>query len=118
MKVDTAHQIIAIASEAANLPITGSQQTWLEINRINDIPFTLYLIGFTVIGSERQFPVYSFAKTDDWKKTYINLTDFLVTSGEDKHRLYFQVQLPKDNNGKPTVNAGTIGLDNIRLVHF
>jgi hypothetical protein len=118
MKVDTAHQIIAIASEAADLPITGDRQTWLEINRINDVPFSLVLVGFTIVGSEQQFPVYSFAKTDVWKKIYINLTDFLVKSGEDKHRLYFQVQLPKDNNGKPTVDVGTVGLDNIRLVHF
>jgi hypothetical protein len=118
MTVDSLHPLIAIASEEAVLPTNGSQQAWLEINRRNDIGFTFYLIGFSNGGSEQQFPVYAFTTTDVWKKTYINLTEFLASSGEGKHRLYFQVQLSKDNNGKLKQQTGTVQLDNIRLVHF
>ncbi len=118
MAVDSLHPLIAIASEEAILPTNGNQQAWLEINRLNNIDFTFYLIGFSNGGSERQFPVYAFTTTDVWKKTYINLTEFLVSSGESKHRLYFQVQLPKDSNGKLKQQSGTVRLDNIRLIHF
>lgn len=118
MKVDSLHSTIAIASESSDLPINGNEQVWLEINRINDVNFTFYLIGLSNGGSEQQFPVYAFTKTDVWKKTYLNLTQFLVRSGEDKHRLYFQVQLPRDSKGNFTQSTGTVGLDNIRLVHF
>lgn len=116
--VDSLHPQIAIASESADLPTSGERQTWLELHRKNDVVFRLSLIGYDLGGSEKQYPVYEFNPVDSWKKIYINLTDYLSTSRHSKHRLYFQVDLPKNANGKYTQSNGTVGLDNVRLVHF
>lgn len=118
MAVDTSHPIIEIATEQADLPIDGNKQVWLELNYRNDMPFFLYLIGQTGTAAESNFPVYRFNESETWNKTYINLTQFMVQSGEAKHRLLFQVGLPRDSNTHYSQNSGTVYLDNIKIVHF
>ncbi|MFN0035561.1 MAG: hypothetical protein ACKVUS_10865, partial [Saprospiraceae bacterium] len=76
MEVDSAHPLIAIASERTSLPATGAQEVWLEMHYVNNIPFTLNLLGSTGGSSEIAQAVYLFNETEEWNKIYINLTDF------------------------------------------
>ncbi|MBK8427804.1 MAG: hypothetical protein IPL27_18350 [Lewinellaceae bacterium] len=119
MKVDTAHALIEIAVEQVPLPTAGAQETWLEIHYRNDVPFELWLLGTRGLSTqELSQAVYYFNTSDNWNKTYFNLTEFVVAMQQDKYRLFFRVALPKDAAGKYTQTEGTVRLDNIRLLHF
>ena len=118
LKVDTAHALIEIATEEVELPTAGAEQTWLELHYRNDIPFELWLICKGSSAQETNQAVYYFNTTETWNKTYFNLTEFVVALQEDKYRLFFRAQLPKDASGKYSKLEGAVRLDNIRLVHF
>lgn len=118
MEVDTAHPLILIASEKAELPTTAAQEVWLELHYNADMPFTLGLLGSTGTSGELPQSVYLFNETEGWNKIYLNLTNFLIATLQEEYRLFFQVNLPRDAQGKYTQNNGTVLLDNIRLVHF
>jgi len=118
IQVDTGHPIIEIATEKVPLPTTAEKEVWLELHHKNDMPFTLNLLSSTNNSSEFVQVVFLFNKSEDWNKIYINLTEFLVVSLQEEHRLDFRVSLPKDIQGKYTQLAGKVMLDNIRLVHF
>ena len=119
LDVDTSHALIEIATEAVELPTAGAQETWLELHYRNDMPFELWLLGTR--GSSTQElnqAVYYFNTSEDWNKTYFNLTEFVVAMQQDNYRLFFRAALPKDAAGKYTQTDGTVRLDNIRLLHF
>lgn len=117
--VDTAHAIIAFATtQLVSLPNTTDRQVWLELNYKNDMPFYLSLVGVTTGYSEAFTPVYQFNNSSDWNKIYIKLNDAIQQAPNDQYRLFFQVSIPRDANGKPTQLTGTVYLDNIRLIHF
>lgn len=118
MEVDTAHPLIEIATEKVTLPTTAAQEVWLELHHNNDMPFTLILLSSTGASSEIAQAVFLFNETDGWNKIYVNVTEFLVASLQEEHRLDFRVSLPKDEKGNYTQTSGKVMLDNIRLVHF
>ncbi len=120
MEVNTDHPSIEIVTEVVeNLPSTGAQPVWLELNYRNDMPFELWLLGTQgSIPNELPQPVFQFVPSENWNKIYINLTEFLVAMQQDKYRLYFRVNLPKDLNGNYVQDSGTVFLDNLRLMHF
>jgi len=116
--VNKDHPTLEIITEQADLPVNGNQQVWLELHYRNDVPFVLYLIGTTGSSPETILPIYRFNAVENWNKVYMNLTQFMVQSGEAKHRLLFQTLLPRGSDGNYTKDAGTVYLDNIKLVHF
>lgn len=118
MEVDTAHTLIEIATEKVTLPTSAAQEVWLELHHNNDMPFTLILLSITPSSTEFAQAVYLFNDTEDWNKIYINLTEFLVASLQEEHRLVFRASLPKDEKGNYTQPAGKVMIDNILLVHF
>jgi hypothetical protein len=118
LEVDTAHALIEIATEEVDLPTAGAEETWLELNYRNDMPFELWLLGKGTTAQETSQAVYYFNTTETWNKTYFNLTEFVVAMQEDKYRLFFRAQLPKNAAGKYTQTEGAVRLDNIRLLHF
>jgi hypothetical protein len=102
-----------------NLPTNGGQQVWLEMHYRNDLLFELWLLGTDGSGSnELAQPVYQFVPSEDWNKIYFNLTEFLVSLQQQKHRLYFRVALRANSEGILEQTNGEVFLDNIRLVHF
>ena len=119
LAVDTAHAENIIATEQLiDLPLTGAQPVWLEMHYKNDIPFELWLLGSEGNASELSSAVYQFVPTENWNKIYLNLTQFLLALNQEKYRLLFRVNLPRDDKGKITQNSGTVFLDNLRVVHF
>lgn len=120
MMVDTAHRIMEIVTEEVeNLPNTGDRPVWLELHYQNDARFELWIIGNNGAGSiEVPQAIFQFLPSENWNKTYINLTDFLVGLQQSRHRLFFRLGLPVDTGGVILQNSGTVFLDNIRLVHF
>ncbi len=118
MQVDEDHPLIEIATEKVPLPTTAEQEVWLELHYKNDVSFTLNLLSSTNNSSEFIQVVFLFNKSDGWNKIYINLTEFLVASLQEDHRLDFRVTLPKNEQGQYTQTSGKVMLDNIRLVHF
>lgn len=120
MQVDTAHQIIEIATElVSNLPTTGDRPVWLELHYQNNMPFEFWILGADASGNnEVAQPVFQFAPSEDWNKIYFNLTNFLVNLQQVKHRLFFRVKLPLNSSGTPAQDSGAVYLDNIRLIHF
>lgn len=118
MVVNSDHPTLEIITEEADLPNSGNEQVWLELHCKNDVPFAIYLIGTTGSSPETVIPAFQINTGDNWNKLYLNLTAFLILSGEEKHRLLFQVLLPRDGNGNYTQDTGAVYLDNIKLVHF
>lgn len=118
MEVNTEHPTIEIATEKVPLPTSAEQEVWLELHHNNDMPFTLYLLSSTGSSSEVVQAVYRFNETEGWNKIYINLTEFLIATLLEEHRLGFRVTLPKNDQGQYSQTTGTVMLDNIRLVHF
>lgn len=116
MRADTAHPIMDIATELMNnLPFLGAPEVWLELHYKSDVPFFLFLLNGFPENTQR---VFQFNNSETWNKIYINLTQYIVSSGYPDQRLYFRLGLPKDSNGKYTQSSGTVRLDNIRVVHF
>lgn len=116
MQVDTTHPIMDVATEAmTGLPALGAPEVWLELNYKCDMPFFLYLLSGS---SEKAVFVYLFNPSESWNKTYLNLTSNIVETQQSEQRLYFRLGLPRDSNGKFTINNGTVMLDNIRVVHL
>jgi len=116
LQVDTAHPTMDVATEKMdNLPILGAPEVWLEINYKTDIPFFLYLLSGP---QQRSGFVFLFNTSEEWNKTYLNITSNIVTSGESEQRLFFRLSLPKNNAGNFTRNSGKVMIDNIRVVHF
>lgn len=120
MAVDTSHPLIEIATEPVELPATYENPVWLELHYRSDMPFSLFLLGQTGGQNEVAQAVYGFSSTEGaWNKTYFNLSEFLVAlNQQEQYRLFFRVSLPLNDNGQPAQNAGTVYLDNIRLLHF
>ncbi len=119
MVVDTAHNLMDVATEAVTLPGTYENPVWLELHYASDMPFSLFLLGQSGTLNEVNQVVYGFNSTDGaWNKIYINLTDFLIAMNQEKYRLLFDTSLPRDTQGKFSQNTGTVRLDNIRLLHF
>jgi len=116
MQVDTAHPIMDVATEKMeNLPTLGAPEVWLEINYKTDIPFFLYLLS----GSQQSSVfVFLFNTSEEWNKTYLNITSNIVNTAESEQRLFFRLSLPKDNAGNYTRNSGKVMIDNIRVVHY
>lgn len=119
LSVDTAHQVNHIATEQViDLPVTNAQPVWLELHYKNDVPFELWLLGTQGSASELTTAVYQFVPSENWNKIYINLTTFLIALNQDKYRLLFRVNLPRDDKGNIAQNTGSVSLDNMRLIHF
>lgn len=115
MPVETAHPTMAIASEPINLPTQADKTTWLELQYLNNVPFVLSLIGKT--GSNQEIgpiPIFQFntTKTGQWNKTYFNITSILNNNIQEKYRLYFRAELPSGQS------AGSVRIDNVRLIYF
>ena len=121
MEVDTAHHapLMEIATEETALPTGGARQTWLEVNYKNEVPFQLWLLGTSQSqpNETMQF-IYQFNVSENWNKTYFNLTEFVVAMQQEKYKLFFTVELPTDNAGNYTREKAAVRLDNIRLLHF
>jgi hypothetical protein len=116
MRADTAHPIMDIATELMNdLPFLGAPEVWLELHYKTDVPFFLFLLNGFPENTQR---VFQFNKSESWNKIYINLTQYIVSSGFPDQRLFFRLSLPKDESGKYTQTSGTVRLDNIRVVHY
>lgn len=119
MKLDTAHPIIEIATEAiAALPVLGLPEVWLELHYQCDMSFFLYLLYVNDLGSEVSYPVFQFNNSESLNKIYINLTNTLVDTHGTQYKLFFRAGLPKDTSGKFSQLDGTIRIDNIRLGHL
>lgn len=119
LNVDTAHQVNNIATEQLlGLPVTHAKPVWLEMHYKNNIPFELWLLGTEGAASELTTAVYQFVPSENWNKIYLNLTTFLIALDQDKYRLLFRVNLPRDDKGNIVQNAGSVSLDNLRLIHF
>ncbi len=116
MRADTAHPIMDVATELIkDIPNLGAPEVWLELHYKTDVPFALYLLNG---NPENGQGVFQFNKSDTWNKIYLNLTQFIVSSGWRDQRLLFRLSLPRDEKGKYTQTECTVRLDNIRLVHF
>lgn len=119
LHVDTAHTLNYIATEQLiDLPVTNAQPVWLEMHYKNDISFELWLLGSEGNSGELPTAVYQFVPSENWNKIYLNLTQFLITLNQDRYRLLFRVNLPRDDKGNITQNSGAVFLDNLRVVHF
>lgn len=119
LAVDTARLSNEIATEQlTGLPVTNAQPVWLEMHYKNDIPFELWLLGNIGNTNELSIPVYQFVPTENWNKIYLNLTQFLIALNQEKYRLYFRVNLPRNNAGQITRDSGAVLIDNLSVVHF
>ncbi len=119
MKLDTAHPIIEIATEAiAALPVLGLPEVWLELHYQCNMPLFLYLLYVNDVGSEVSYPVFQFNNSENLNKIYINLTNSLVETHGTQYKLFFRAGLPKDASGKFSQLDGTVRIDNIRLGHL
>lgn len=120
MRVDTAHSVIEIASEAVALPNTGDRQVWLEMHHQGDIPFAFSILGADATQFEEVINVYLFNATGEngWNKIYFNLTQYMVSLPRPSYRLFFRVPLPRKDDGTFSATEGTVRIDNIRLIHF
>lgn len=119
ISVDTAHAVNDVATEQLlDLPLTNAQPVWLEMHYKNDIPFELWLLGAEGNSNELSAAVYRFVPSENWNKIYLNLTQFLLALDQEKYRLLFRVNLPRDDKGNITQNAGAVFLDNLRILHF
>ena len=116
MQVDTAHPVMNIATEKMeNLPILGAPEVWLEMTYKTDTPFFLYLLSGP---EESSHYVYLFNTSEEWNKTYFNLTNPIIDSKASVQRLNFRLNLLKDNAGNYNQLSGKVYIDNIRVVHF
>ncbi len=118
LDVNTEHPLIEIATGEVILPVNQVVETWVELHYKNDIAFELWLIGETGSLGELSQPIYSFNPSENWNKIYINIGSFVLKTQQDQYRLYFRASLPKDVNGVYKQTTGSVGLDNIRIVHF
>ncbi len=119
MEMDTAHPVIEIATEQVDgLPVTGSPEVWLEMHYKCDMTFFLYLLYSSNGGTESSQSVFQFNTSENWNKTYINITEALTTSQATTYRLYFRAGLAKGSDGKFNQLNGSVRIDNIRLVHL
>jgi hypothetical protein len=120
MKVDTAHTLIEIATEGAQLDNSGGKNIWLELHYRTDIPFSFQLIGDNNDIFEEAVAIYLFNPTENngWNKIYFDLRDYVVNLKKINYKLYFRVPLPRDVNGQYTTTSGTVNIDNIRLLSF
>jgi len=116
MQIDTAHPVMDIATEKmTNIPALGAPEVWLELHYKSDVTFFLFLLSGP--NEFSQF-FYQFNPSPEWNKIYLNLTSIIVNSQSDEQRLFFRLSLPKDQSGKYTQNAGSVRIDNIRVVHY
>ncbi len=119
LAVDTAHTLMEVATELLDeLPVTQERPVWLELHYQCDMPFELWILGSDGGGIEISQAVYLFAPYETWNKIYFNLSPFLIALKQDKYRLFFRASLPRGSNGQYSQTAGTVYLDNLRLIHF
>lgn len=93
-----------------DFPVNGSP-IYVEIDYKGNMDLDLGLIG---INGQQLFKDYfvSLRSSEEWKKTYINLTDLIIASNFEGYQLLLGI----DNT-----NGGTeaqVYVDNIKLLHF
>jgi len=111
--LDTDNPLVNIAtSEFYDLPTTGPNDTYLEINFKTETPIAVGLLHSDGAGGERQLYGNGLNTTPVWKKIYINLKEIIINNPNPPYRIGFGALLPEG------LDQATIMLDNIKLLHF
>ncbi len=94
------------------LPVTGPNDTYLEINFKTDVPLSLGLITLDNGGNVQQLYGQILNSTPVWKKVYVNLKQIILSNPTPPYQVGFAATLPSDQS------SATIFVDNIKLLHF
>ena len=110
--VDAAHSVFEFATHNAYvLPNTG-KPVFLELDYKCTIPFAIGLYITYNDGSVTQYPVFVVNKSDNWNKTYINLTQVVQREQTATNfKVFFRGEYESD------VTDCHVFLDNIKLIH-
>ena len=84
---------------------------WLEVDYLADAPTVFGVIGARNVGSTRVFDP-GFLPRPAWTKIYFNLGPVIGSAGLDELRVALSSLLPDD------LTAGTVYLDNVKLLYF
>jgi hypothetical protein len=121
MRVDTGHTRMDVATEwVTNIPTSGGQQVWLEMNYQCDAPLELYLRGRgNPLKGDSFQAIYQFNITPNWNKIYFNLTPYIVQSSQNEYSIIFRLNVPVDPATlKYTTLKAVARFDNLKIVHF
>jgi len=86
----------------------GASQVFVEMDFKCDIPFSFAYVGQTGNIKSKRFPIV-LNPTEEWTKTYIDLSSSLNGGEFDSYQLMLA--------GVPIDGAGTIWVDNIKLIY-
>lgn len=124
LDVDEAKPINSVAMDEfmENIPKSGGQEVWLELHHKNDVPMRLTLLSSNAQNPGDVLPqtVFTFNPSAEWNKIYLNLTQFVTAAPleDDLYGLALTAFLPVDANGEYVFTAGTVSIDNLKVIHF
>ena len=101
---------ISIQKNAYSLP--AGQEVWLEMDYKCDVPFWVGLIGNFNGANSTTMQVLFVLPKPYWNKEYIKLSSLVGNIRADSYQLYFEALTPTGGT------AGSVYLDNIKIVHF
>jgi hypothetical protein len=116
-QVNDSSQTVSVTTKDALKGIPSNQRVYLEVDYKGTANFQVQLVGNTATTS-KPLEVATFRGRDDWNKAYVNFrfkdynpTEYL------SYNFIFAADIPRDDNGKPTMNAAELRIDNIKLIY-
>lgn len=106
------HRLLHVTTtQFYEIPVNGTA-VYFEMNYKSDVELLIGLEGKDNDSGETAstFPVVLFPK-QEWNKIYINLTDDIQNSDLDSYRILLYANLPD------SLSTGTLGFDNLKIVH-
>ena len=92
--------------------LPAGQEVWLEMDYKCDVPFWVGIIGNYNGSSPSVTQVLFVIPIPYWNKVYIKLSNIVGNLRADTYQLYFEALTPTGGT------AGSVYLDNIKVVHF
>lgn len=113
---DSSKLLIVGAIGPVGFPQNGTS-LFLEMNYMNDVPFSIWMRGTNFTGETLLRPVSALNKKDHWNKIYIPLSPFVRSNKWLTYQLVFRVELTDDDISAGVKN-GTVLIDNVKLLMF
>jgi hypothetical protein len=103
--------VIAQQKSSTAFTLPNGQEIWLELDYKADVPFWVGFVG-NYSSSQQAVPIELVLQKSYWNKIYIKFSNAVGSSPANSYMLYFEAVKPVGSS------AGSVYLDNIKLVHY
>ena len=118
VRLDTLNPLFDVGTDRNQLfSLQDGGKTYLEVNYKSEVELLFGLLEIDNTGQAFSYYEFGLLPRDTWNKVYFNLTELVAITNAENYQIAVTGGLPVEN-GKFTLPAGKVYLDNVKLVSF